>query len=152
MTAIVLNQGLQRIGINMSAVGTTLGTSLSTARWFQTMAVDTNTGGAGFPRNFAAGDVACSSDGTAGGTAPTSSYDALLDATPTRSAQTTSHVMTIPTGSGNFLIVRVSLHDDTATNTTGTSATLAAGLDGNSISKSSSFTLKITLNLLYTSV
>lgn len=141
MASIIVNQGLQRIGINASAVGTTPGSSLSTGRWFQCMSVDDNSSA------FAAAHTNLLSAGSI-----TNEFDALLDATPSRTNQTVSHVMTIPTGSGNFLIRRVALHDDTATNVTTTSTTLAAGIDGQSLTKTSDFTLAITVSITYTSI
>src|SRR5882672_12068661 len=135
-----VNQGLQRIAINASAVGGSgaVGSSQTTTRYIMTMSVDDATG------NFEAAHTAING---AGGTARTitNEFDALLDAFATRSAQTTSHVMTIPTGSGNFTIRGIALHDDTATNVTNSSNTLVAGIAGQSIVKTSSFSLAITL-------
>lgn len=133
MSSIVVNQGLQRIGIQASQA-----TAYSAVRNIQTMAVDDSASA------FASGTTTLGS--------PTNEFDAVFDATPTRSSQTISHVMTIPSGSGNFTIKRVSLHDDTATNVTGASTTLVAGIDGQSITKTSDFSLAITVNLTYTSV
>lgn len=86
------------------------------------------------------------------GTGYTQEFDAAFDSTPTESGQTITHIMTIPTGSGNFTIKRISLHDDTAANVSGTSTTLVGGVDGQSLTKTSDFTLAITMKLTYTSV
>ena len=96
---------------------------------------------------FAAGHTALNSGG-----AITNEYDQVLDATPTRSAQTITHVMTIPVGSGNFTIRRIALHDDTAANVTTSSSTLCVGIDGQALQKTSDFTLQFTVNLIYTSI
>jgi len=95
---------------------------------------------------FAATDTALNSGG-----AVTNAFDQALDSTPTRSNQTISHVMTIATGSGNFTIRRVALHDNTAANVTTSSTSLVAGIDGQSITKTADFTLAITVQITYTS-
>lgn len=141
MAAKIVNQGLQRIGINASAVGgsSTVGSSQTVTRYLMTMSVDDSTVA------FAAGDTALNTGG-----AVTNEFDQLLDAFATRSSQTVSHVATIPTGSGNFTIKRIALHDDTATNVTTSSTTLVGGVDGQTLAKTSSFSLAITLSILYT--
>jgi hypothetical protein len=136
MASLIVNQGLQRIGIQASEA-----TSYNDARNIQVMAVDDAT------EAFLAADTKMND-----GTGFTQEFDAVFDATPTRSAQTISHVMTIPTGSGNFTIRRVSLHDDTAANVTASSLTLVGGIDGQSLTKTSDFTLAITVSITYTSV
>lgn len=141
----VVNQGLQRIGINGSAVGgsSTVGSSQTTTRYIMTMSIDDATG------NFEAAHTAING---AGGTARTitNSFDQLLDAFATRSGQTVSHVCTYSTANGNFTIRGIALHDDTATNVTTSSSTLVAGIAGQSLAKTSSFTLALTLSILYT--
>ena len=141
MASLIVNQGLQRIATNASAVGTSPGSALSTARWFQTMSVDDATGA------FVAANTKLND-----GAGFTQEFDALLDATPTLAGQTATHIMTIPTGSGNFTIRRVALHDDTATNVTSSSNTLACGVDNQSLTKTSDFSLTITLRITYTSI
>ena len=86
------------------------------------------------------------------GTGFTQEFDAAFDSTPTESGQTITHIMTIPTGSGNFTIRRISLHDDTAANVTASSTTLVGGVDGQTLAKTVDFTLAITMKLTYTSV
>lgn len=145
MATLMTTQGLQRVGVQTSQATAGSGPTYSASRQIQTMSVDNNS----FSRSFAAGDVAVSSDGTTGGTAPTSYFDKAFDASPTRASQTISHVMTLATGEGNFAIVRIALHDDTAANTSGTSGTFCAGIDGLSLTKNSTFTLKTTFQITY---
>ena len=80
---------------------------------------------------------------------PTNLFDQAFDSAPTRSGQVVTHVTTIAAGNGNFTIQRVSLHDDTVANVTGTSTTVVAGIDGLSLTKTSDFSLSITLKLTY---
>lgn len=141
MASLIVNQGLQRIGSNASAVGVTPGTNLNTARWLQTMSVDDAT------ESFLAADTKLDD-----GTGFTQEFDAALDAATTILAQTVSHVMTIPTGSGNFVIRRIALHDNVPASVSSTSTTLVGGVDQQALTKTSSFTLAITLKITYTSV
>lgn len=132
----VVNRGLQVTG----------GRAFNTADAFaavQALSIDDATG------NFEAAHTAI--NGT-GGTARTitNSFAQNFDATPTRSNQTISCVTTIPTGSGNFTIKGVALHNITAGSVTTSSVTLFAGIAGQSITKTSSFSLAITLSVLYT--
>lgn len=137
MASLVVNQGLQRIGINASqAVGFAAG------RFIQVMAVDDAT------EAFLAADTKMND-----GTGFTAEFDAVFDAPPTRTNQTITHVMTIPAGSFNAVpIRRVSLHDDTAATVGAASTSLVAGIDGQSLQKTADFDVKITVNILYTSV
>lgn len=143
MASLVVNQGLQRIGINASAVGGSgsIGDSQTTTRYIMTMAVDDATGA------FAAANTKMND-----GAGYTQEFDQFLTTFATRSGQTITHSTVIPTGSGNFTIRRISLHDDTATNVTSTSTSLVCGVDGQTLTKTSDFTMTPTLNLLYTSV
>jgi hypothetical protein len=140
MASIVVNRGLLRIGQQASE-----STNYNDARNIQTLSVDIGT------TAFAAGHTKLndSADVTE---AATSYFDQALDATPTESGQTITHVSTIGTGNGNFTIRRIALHDNTAANVTASSATLVAGIDGQSIAKTSDFSLEITFKLTYTSV
>lgn len=133
MTATFANQGLQRIGINASQA-----TAFSSSRYFRTMSVDDSANA------ITATDTAANSGG-----AVTNFYDQALDATPTRSNQTITHVMTVPTGSGNFTIRRILMHDDTAANVTTSSTTLGWGIDGQTLAKTADFTIAFTLRLTY---
>lgn len=138
----VVNQGLQRTGINLAIVGggAGVGSSQTVTRYLMTMSVDDNA------TNFAATDTALNSSRGA----ITNEYDQLLDALATRSNQTISFTTTIATGNGNFTIKGIAWHDDTATNVTSSSATLIAGIAGQSITKTSSFSLAITGSITFT--
>lgn len=134
MASIVVNRGLQQIGRKASAVTGTFNN-------IQVMSVDDSSNA------FAAGDTALNTGG-----AVTNEFDAAFDSTPTASSQTVTHIMTIPTGSGNFTVRRIALHNDTATNVTTSSTTLISGVDGQTLAKTSDFSLAITYKLTYTSV
>lgn len=138
VASIVVNNGLQRIGVQASQATSGGGPTYSASRQIQVMAFDDNASG------FAAAHTNLLSAGSIA-----NEFDAAFDATPTRSGQTITHITTIPTGSGNFTIRRISLHDDTATNVTTTSTTLVSGVDGQSLTKTSDFTLAATLNHLH---
>ncbi len=141
MASIIVNNGLQRIGTQASQSTSGSGPTYSASRQIQVMSVDDSAVA------FAAGDTALNTGG-----AVTNEFDAALTAPPVRSSQTHPHIMTIPTGSGNFVIKRIALHDDVAGTVAVGSATLCAGVDAQSLTKTSDFTMTITLNLLYTSV
>jgi hypothetical protein len=136
MASLIVNLGLLRIGQQSSE-----STNYNAARNIQVMAVDDAS------EAFLAADTKMND-----GTGFSQEFDAAFDATPTESGQTITHIMTIPTGSGNFAIKRVSLHDNTAATVDGTTASLVGGVDGQSLTKTSDFTLAITLKLTYTSV
>ena len=133
MAAKIVNRGLLRIGQQASQ-----STNYNVARYIRTMSIDDGTAA------FAAGHTALNSGG-----AITNEYDQAFDATPTEASQTITHICTIPTGQGNFTIRRVALHDDTAANVTTSSATLVAGIDGQSLTKTSDFSLAINLTITY---
>lgn len=142
MAALVVNNGLQRIGVQASQATSGAGPTYSAVRHIQTMSVD----------NQASAFVATDADlDRAGGLSVTSMFDQALS-TPTRTGQTIAHSTVIPLGSGNFAIARLALHDDTAANVTVSSDTLVAGVDGQSLTKTADFTMTPTLNLLYTNV
>lgn len=81
---------------------------------------------------------------------PANVFDKAFDATPARTGQTVAHVTTFATGEANFNHVRYALHNDTTANVTGASNTLVAGVDAQSILKTSDYALKITLNITAT--
>lgn len=135
--ALVVNRGLLRIGQQASE-----STNYNAARNIQVMSVDDST------VSFAAGDTALNTGG-----AVSNEFDVVFDATPTESAPAViTHVATIPTGSGNFTIRRIALHDDVAGTVSTSSTTLVAGIDDESLTKTSDFSMAITLTLTYTSV
>jgi hypothetical protein len=74
-----------------------------------------------------------------------------FDSTPTRSAQTVSHVTTFTTTQANFVIRRLTLHNLTAASVTSNSSSLIAGIDGQALTKTTSFSMAVTLQLTYTS-
>lgn len=136
MAAIVVSQGRDRTAINTSHT-----TSWDSARYVRTMSIDDQSSG------FLDTDQDLD---RAGGLTVSNEYDAAFDATPSDpSGNAVSHVMTVPTGSGNFTIRRIALHDDTAGNVTVSSNTLHSGVDGQSWTKTSDFTVTPTLTLTY---
>lgn len=96
---------------------------------------------------FAAGHTALDSGG-----AVADEFDVAFNSTPTFSGGTVTMVAVIPAASGNFVIRRIAIHDDTATNVTTSSATLVAGIDAQSLTKTSDFILTITLEVTVTNV
>lgn len=133
MASLIVNRGLQVIG----------GRASNTADAFleiDSMSVDDSA------TAFAAGDTALNSGG-----AVTNEADLDFDATPTRSSQTVSHVATFGTGAANFTIRRIALHNAAAASVSTSSTTLVAGIDGQSLAKTSDFTLAITVRITYTS-
>lgn len=139
MAALVFTRGLQRIGVQASQATAGTGPTYSATRHIQTMSVDDNASA------FQASDNDLD---RAGALTIVNEFDAALT-TLTRTNQTITHAMTIPTGSGNFTIRRIALHDDTPTNVTVSSDTVVAGIDGQSLAKTSDFTLAITVTLTY---
>lgn len=134
MASRIVNRGLQVIA----------GRASSTADGFaaiQSMAVDDDSN--------AFGQTDDSLD-DAGGGAPANVAAKNFDATPTRSAQTVTHTSTYGTGEGNFTIRRISLHNALEGSVSGTSVTLVGGIDGQSITKTSNFTLTLTVQITYT--
>jgi hypothetical protein len=132
MASITVNQGLQMIGDRASGVAGAGAAAVS-------MAVDDSA------TAFAAGTTTLAS--------PTNLQANAFDSTPTRSGQTVTHLMTLTTGQFNtFTVKRVSLHNVAAGSVTGTSTSLIAGIDGLSLTKQSTFSLKLTVQITYTSV
>lgn len=133
MASIVVNRGLLRIGQQAFQ-----STNYSVSRYIQVMSVDDSV------TALAAGTTTLGS--------PTNEFDAVFNSTPTESGQTITCIMTIPTGSGNFTIRRLCEHDDTATNVTGSSTTLVSGVDAQTLTKTSDFSLAVTKQFTFTSV
>ena len=134
MASIIVNRGLQVIGGRASNTGDSFAA-------IQSMAIDDDANA------FAAGNDSLDD---AGGGAPTNVSPKNFDTTPVRTNQTVEHVSTWQTTDGNFTIRRISLHNDTELNVTGTSQTLCAGIDGQSITKTADFQLTIKVNITYT--
>lgn len=142
MASLVVNNGLQRIAVQASQATAGSGPTYSATRHIQTMSIDDSTVA------FAAGDTALNTGG-----AVTNEFDQILTAgTVVRTGQTVPHQTIVPTGSGNFTTKRIALHDDTAANVTTSSATLCSGVDGQTLTKTTDFTMQPTLSYLYTSV
>lgn len=133
MAALVFTQGLQRIADTASHTA-----GYASARFIQTMSVDDSS------TAFAAGNTALNSGG-----AVANEFDQAFDATPTRSGQTVSHVMTIPLASAIFTIRRIALHDDTAATVLSSTSTIVCGIDGQSLTKTADFTLTFTVTVTY---
>lgn len=134
MAAIVVNQGLLRIGQQAFE-----STNYNAARNIQTLSIDDSSNA------FAATDTALDSGGSV-----TNEFDQAFDSTPTESAQTITTVTTIASGDGNFTVRRIALHDDTAANVSSSSTTLCAGIDGQSLTKTSDFSLELTITMAFT--
>jgi len=138
MSSLCFNNGLQRIGVQSSQATSGSGPTFNAARQIQVMSWDDSSSA------FSAATTTLGS--------PANEFDAAFDSTPTRTNQTVAHVMTIPTGSGNFTGRRTALHDDTAANVTGSSATAVSGVDGQILVKNTDFSIAITINHIYSSV
>ncbi|WP_373092348.1 hypothetical protein [Zhongshania sp.] len=131
MASKIVNRGLQVIG----------GRASNTADAFaaiQSLAADDGTVA------FAAAHTAINSGG-----AVTNQADVDFDATPTRAGQVITHVATFPTGSANFTIRRLSLHNAAAASVSASSTTLVSGIDGQSLTKTSDFSLEVTITITY---
>jgi len=136
MASRTVSNGLNRIADSASHTA-----GYSATRFVQTLSIDDSAVA------FAAADTALNTGGVV-----TNEFDQVLDATPTRTGQVVTHVCTIPTGSGDFTIKRIALHDDTAANVTTSSTTLVAGIDGQALTKTVDFTMAITVTLSYSNV
>lgn len=83
--------------------------------------------------------------------AVTNMFDQVFTATPTESGTATITCGTIiGTGDGNFTIRRIAIHDDTAANVSTSSSTLFGGIDGQSLTKTTDFTITFTLTTTFT--
>lgn len=130
MASLIVNRGLQMIGNRAS------GLTGANSSAMVTMVVDSKAVA------FVAGDT----------TIAASTFRAkAFDATPTRTNQTVSHVTTYTSTQANFTIRRVSLHNSAAASVSSNSASLIGGVDNQSLAKTTSFSLEITLQLTYTS-
>lgn len=130
MAALVVNRGLQMIANRASGI------TGSNSSAVVSMVVDSSTAA------FAAGNTTI---------AASTKQAKAFDATPTRSNQTVSHITTYTATQANFTIRRVSLHNLTAASVSSNSASLVGGIDGQSFTKTNSFTLEITIDATYTS-
>jgi hypothetical protein len=137
MANLVTQNGLVRNALNASQA-----TGYSSSRYNRTLATDDSSVA------FTATDTACNSGGTV-----TTFFDVALSsavqATTTFTNDTIRHTATIPSGSGQMTIRRISLHDDTTANVTSSSTTLVAGIDAQSLSKNTTFALTLVVDLIY---
>lgn len=134
---LIVNRGLLRIGQQASE-----STNYSDTRNIQVMSFDDST------VSFAATDTALNSGG-----AVTNEFDVAFDVTPTESGTATiTHTATVPTGSGNFTIRRIAVHDNVAGSVDATTTTLVGGVDDKSLAKTSDFSMAASLTITYTSV
>lgn len=129
MASIVVNRGLQVIG------GRASNTSDGFTE-FLSMTVDDS------------GTAFTATDTTLG--SPSNIEANAFDSTPARTNQTVSHVTTYQTGEANFNVKRISIHNLAAGSVTGSSTSLCAGIDGQSVTKNSDFTMTITVDITYT--
>lgn len=137
MASIVVNNGLQRIGVQASQATAGSGPTYDAARYIRTISVDDSSVA-----------IAATDDALDDGGAVTNQTDVASDAA-TRSGQTITHSGTFGTGVANFTIRRITLHDDTTTNVTTSSTTLVGGVDGQSFTKTSDFTFTPTIKITY---
>jgi len=132
MASLLVNRGLQVI----------VGRASNTADSFTEIiagSVDDNATG------FTATDTALDSVGTV-----TNSAAVAFDATPTRSAQTTTHVFTFGTGVANFTHKRVALHNLASGSVTASSTSLVGGTDGLTFAKTSAFVVEYSVTIALT--
>lgn len=137
MASTVVVRGLLRIGQQASQA-----TGYSATRQLQTMSIDDSAVA------FAQSHTALNTGG-----AVTNEFDQSFDSTPSTSTDSTSatisHITTYGTANGNFTIRRIALHDDASGTVTSSSTTLVAGVDAQSLAKTTDFTLAVTLRLKY---
>ena len=135
MADIVTTNGLQRVLVQAFQATAGSGPTYNVARFIRTLAIDDQAGA------FAAGHDQLNDAG-----AVANEFDVAFDSA-TQSGVVTTVVATIPSGSGNFTIRRVSMHDDTTTNVTTSSTTLCMGIDGQSLTKTSDFSITFTITV-----
>lgn len=137
MASTVVVRGLLRIGQQASESA-----GYDAAREIQVMAIDDST--VAFAQSH-------TTLGT-GGAVPTE-FDQTFDAAPSTATDTTSatitHVATFGTAITGITVRRVSLHDTTSTSVTTSSVSLVAGIDAQSLLKTTDFTLELTVRLKY---
>jgi hypothetical protein len=131
-------RGLLRIGQQASQA-----TGYSATRQIQVMSVDDSAVA------FAQSHTALNTGG-----AVANEFDKVFDSTPSTSTDATSatitHITTFGTSEANFTIRRIALHDDAAATVSASSTTLVAGIDAQALTKTTDFTLAITVRLKYT--
>jgi hypothetical protein len=138
MASLIVNQGLQTIGERASLTTPTFGQIV-------TMAVDNR---ATTGSNAFSATMTKLNDATSVTTATAVSFNP----TPSRSAQTVTHVGVYATNSANITIGGISLHNSVSTGVNTTSTTLVCGVDAQQLAKTSDFQLTITMRIAYSSV
>jgi len=134
MASIITDRGLQVIGATASGTG-----EANTDRPIDSMSVDDQGTG------FSSGDTSLDDAGTVSNHAVNN-----FDSAPSRSGQTISHEATFGDGEANFEITRIALHNDTEGNVSEATDTLVGGVDGQSLNKTSDFSMTFTLDIQYT--
>jgi hypothetical protein len=137
VASLIVNTGLQAIGELASLTTPTFGQ-------IRSMAVDNATASTSA---FAA-TMSKLNDAAAATTFAATSFSP----TPSRASQTISHVAVFATSQANFTIGRLSLHNVANGSVSISSTTLVSGVDQQSITKTTDFTLTPTLRITYTSV
>lgn len=130
MSDVVTQQGLNRIADTASQTS-----GYNAARYIRTFTVDDS--------------ATALTPATTDLGSPTNVYESAFDATPTRTGQVVTHVITIPAASAAFEHKRLVLHDDTVANVTGTSNTVVAGIDGLSFVKPADVPFEYQISLTY---
>ena len=134
MARLIVNQGLQ---VELDRLFAINGPPAAV----QSMAVDDAT------EAFQAADTKLND-----GTGYTQHVAQAFDSAATRASQTVSATTTYGTGTANFTIRRISLHYAASGSVTASSTTLFGGIDGQSLTKTTDFSLAITLQVTATSV
>lgn len=141
MAGRVVDQGLQRIGVQASQATSGAGPTYSATRHIQVMSLDDGAG------DFVAANDDCTDPG-----AVTNFFDAAFTSTPTRSGLVITHVVVFATTEGNFVIRKVCLHDNVIASVSATSTTLVAGVTSQSITGTADFTKTFTETLTLSNV
>lgn len=140
MASLVMLRGRLRAGQQLYQ-----STNYSATRHVQTMSVDIGA------TVFATGHTKLNDSADVTESAA-SYFDKAFDAVPTEATATITTVCTLAVGEGNIVIKRIAQHDNTAANVNASSVSLVAGIDGQTLGKTSDFSLAITLQMAFTSV
>lgn len=132
----VLANGRQRVLVQAFQATAGAGPTYNVARFIRTLSIDDQASA------FADGHDQLNDRG-----AVSNQFDVAFDATPSQSGSITTVVATIPSGSGNFTIRAITLHDDTVANVTTSSTTLCMAIDGQTLAKTSDFSITFTITI-----
>lgn len=130
MASLVVNRGLQCLENRFSGI---TGANSSAAI---TMVADSKASA------FAASDTTI---------AASTKKAKAFDSTPTRSSQTVTYLTTFTSTEANFTIKRLSVHNLAAASVSSNSTSLLFGIDSQTLTKTTSFSLAVTLQLTLTS-